>query len=224
VTDLRILEERLGHHFHHAGLLERALVHGDAYGGPPGNRARSNERLSILGDAVVDLLATERVLEEHPGAGVGDITERRKPLVNNTSLAAAAERFGVWGYLTKVQTGTQGRETILSTAMEAIVAAAYLDGGLAAARAVFSRCALLPAPTRQRPPEPKPSPPEPKRAAVAPGAVPGRRRGRGRRGRRGGRPDTAPGPGWTGKGARGLGAGGGTPPRRGRSLGPGPET
>lgn len=137
------LEDRLGHRFRDSGLLARALTHSSALPdlrvGHDGNESASdNERLEFLGDAVLNLLASEYLLEKFPGWSEGQLSKSRARLVNAHALEQAARRLnlGIHLRLGRGEEKTGGREkpTLLADAFEAIVAAIYLDGGLQAAR------------------------------------------------------------------------------------------
>ena len=136
------LEEKLGYRFKDATLLERALV-------TPAVRmierdAKDNQRLEFLGDAVFGLLSAEVVFRRHPDEQEGLLTVRRTRLVSGAALAEVAEKLGLRAWL-KRNVGAHEippRAKLLADAMEAIMGAVWLDGGLEAARAVFMRLPL----------------------------------------------------------------------------------
>lgn len=146
------LEERLGHHFQNAALLERALTHSSAV---PELRAglgektaseisaEDNERLEFLGDAVLELLASEHLLETFPDWSEGQLSKSRARIVNARSLGAAARRLGLGEHLRvgrgEEKTGGREKQTLLADAFEAVLAAVYLDAGLSAARDMLRR-------------------------------------------------------------------------------------
>jgi ribonuclease III len=146
------LEERLGYKFVQPALLQRALTHSSAVpqlracpgtSGRDDDPAQANERFEFLGDAVLDLLASEYLLENFPDWSEGRLSKSRARIVNAHSLDAAARRLGIGAFLRlgKGEEKTGGREkpAILADALEAIVAAIYLDGGLPVAREVLRR-------------------------------------------------------------------------------------
>ena len=138
------LEERLGYRFRDAELLERALTHRSALAGPAEFAAVAhNERLEFLGDAVLELIASESLLDSFPDWSEGQLSRSRARLVNAHSLEAAARQLELGGELRlgKGEEKTGGREkpALLADAFEAVVAAIYLDGGLDAARAFLRR-------------------------------------------------------------------------------------
>jgi ribonuclease-3 len=133
------LERRLGYAFADRGLLERALTHSSAAAG--GSRARDNEVLEFLGDRVIGLLAAERLAELHPEAPEGALSPRLSALVSGKACAEVGRRIELGAALRLAGSETKGggrdKSSILADATEAVMAALYLDGGLAAARAVF---------------------------------------------------------------------------------------
>jgi ribonuclease III len=149
------LQERLGYSFSNTALLERALTHSSATPElragrqdkePGASGKEDNEQLEFLGDAVLDLLASEFLLAAFPEWSEGQLSKSRSRLVNASSLSAAARRLNLGEYLRlgrgEEKTGGREKPALLADAFEAVVAAIYLDGGLAAAREVL-RHALL---------------------------------------------------------------------------------
>jgi len=148
------LEERLGHKFSNRELLERALTHSSAIpelrGGaelPPDSAHLSdNERLEFLGDAVLELLASEHLLAAFPEWSEGQLSKSRARIVNASSLEAAARRLRLGEHLRlgrgEEKTGGREKQTLLADAFEAVVAAVYLDAGLGAARELLQRTLL----------------------------------------------------------------------------------
>lgn len=140
------LERRLGHAFRNPALLERALTHasvGEGADKAAGKPARDNQRLEFLGDRVLGLLVAERLMIEFGDADEGEMSSRLHALVDKPACARAAEAMGVGPAMRlspgETKQGGRRREGVLGDAMEAILAAAYFDGGLDAARAVFER-------------------------------------------------------------------------------------
>ena len=146
------LEQRLGHEFRNAALLERALTHSSAI---PELRAASaagelsradlqdNEQLEFLGDAVLDMLASEYLLEKFADWSEGQLSKSRARLVNARALEDAARRLQLGEHLLlgrgEEKTGGRDKPAILANAFEAVVAALYLDAGLPAARQMLRR-------------------------------------------------------------------------------------
>jgi ribonuclease III len=145
------LEELLGHRFLIRALLERALTHSSAVpelkspgAEDAGNPLpQDNERLEFLGDAVLELLASEYLLATFPEWSEGQLSKSRARLVNAGSLETAARRLKLGEHLRlgrgEEKTGGREKQTLLADAFEAVVAAVYLDAGLGAARDVLRR-------------------------------------------------------------------------------------
>ena len=133
------LERRLGYAFTDRALLERALTHSSAAGG--GGKTRDNEVLEFVGDRVIGLLAAERLAQLHPEAPEGELSPRLSALVSGRACAEVARRIELGEALRLAGSETKGggreKPSILADAAEAVMAALYFDGGLAAARAVF---------------------------------------------------------------------------------------
>lgn len=133
------LEDALGYRFTDRELLERALTHrswGSDHGGP------DNERLEFLGDAVL-YLAVSELLYERGDLDEGDMTKVRAGVVDEGALVAVAGKVGVDRLVRlgpgEEAAGGRARASILADAMEAILAAVLLDGGIEAAGAVIRR-------------------------------------------------------------------------------------
>jgi len=139
----RELEAALEYAFDDPSRLELALTHSSrAY--ETGSRDRHNERLEFLGDAILGFVVGERLLDAAgPGTQVGDLSRRRAELVSEAPLAAKARALGLGPHIRlgkgAARTGERERDSLLADALEAIVAAIYLDGGLDAARAFVLR-------------------------------------------------------------------------------------
>ncbi len=123
--------DRIGHRFADPALLERALTHRSA--GP-----KHNERLEFLGDGVVNLLVAEALFARWPKADEGALTRARAELVREASLAAIARRLDLGPRLVmgpgEMKSGGHRRDSILADAVEAVVAAIYLDAGFEGCR------------------------------------------------------------------------------------------
>ena len=139
-----VLEDRLGYRFKDRNLLLRALTHVSfANESPP---ERDNESLAFLGDAVLSLVVTEHLWQTGEDEPVGVLTPRRASVVAGEKLARWAEDLEI-GPLLRVGrgeelTGGRAKRSVLATALEAILGAIYLEGGLAAARIVVRRLAV----------------------------------------------------------------------------------
>ena len=134
--DLKALQEALGYHFHDISLLKRALTHPSA-----GND--NNQRLEFLGDAVLQLSMSDILYAAHPEMEEGGMTFLRARMVREETLCAVARKLNV-GRNLKMEygcemSGGRNRPAILADAMEAILAAIYLDGGFKEAAALVKR-------------------------------------------------------------------------------------
>lgn len=113
------------------GLYSQALTHRSA-------GARNNERLEFIGDALVNLIAAELLYEQYPKADEGAMTRMRASMVREAALATLARQLGLGERLHlgpgEMKSGGQRRDSILADALEALVAAYYLDQGWVAMR------------------------------------------------------------------------------------------
>ena len=120
-----------GHSFADGGLLTQALSHRSA--GSP-----HNERLEFLGDALLNLIVAEQLYLRWPKADEGAMTRARAELVRESALAAVARNLDLGSRLIlgpgELKTGGHRRDSILADALEAVIAALYLDGGFDACR------------------------------------------------------------------------------------------
>ncbi|HRP86919.1 MAG TPA: ribonuclease III [Gammaproteobacteria bacterium] len=125
------LERELGYRFKDEDLLARALTHRSAGG-------RHNERLEFLGDAALSLVVAEALYQRLPDAPEGHLSRLRASLVRRSSLAEVARGLGFPGRLRlgpgELKSGGFRRDSILADALEAVLGAIYLDGGLDALR------------------------------------------------------------------------------------------
>ena len=135
------LELALGYRFGDVDQLRQALQHrswvGETGEGP------SNERLEFLGDTILQFVVTDFIYANYPEYPPGDIAMLRSSVVRNEVLFEVAREVGLGGYLRlgKGEESTGGREksSILADAMEAVLGAVFLDGGLEAARSLILR-------------------------------------------------------------------------------------
>lgn len=136
------LEESLGHHFAEPGLLAQALRHSSTARGRDG-RADTNERLEFLGDRVLGLVVAEMLFQVFPDEEEGPLARRHAALVRREALVRVAELIGLQAHLDlapgEAEAGGRDKPTILGDACEAVIAALYLDGGLATAAAFVTR-------------------------------------------------------------------------------------
>lgn len=130
------LQERIGYHFENQNLLINALTH-SSYANEAtskGEDAKSNERLEFLGDSVLSLIVSRYLFEEYPDLPEGDLSKIRAQTVCEKTLAAFARQIALGDYLLlghgEQQNKGNERDSILSDAFEALLAAIYLDGSL----------------------------------------------------------------------------------------------
>jgi ribonuclease-3 len=139
-----VLGPRLGHTFRDPELLRQALTHRSFTNENPG--APDNERLALLGDAVLALVVAERLLAAAPEEPVGVLTPRRAALVSGENLARWAGSLELGAHLRlgrgEEQMGGRAKESVLATALEAVVGVIYLEAGLAAARGAVALLAV----------------------------------------------------------------------------------
>lgn len=136
MRDFGALQEALGYRFSNEKLLAQALTHRSLGEG-------HNQRLEFLGDSVLGLLIAEMLYALYPNEAEGDLSKRLVSLVNGEKLAAIASTLGLGALLAmsaseEEQGGRQSRSN-LEDACEAMLGAAYLDGGLEAARGIIAR-------------------------------------------------------------------------------------
>jgi ribonuclease-3 len=131
-------QQVIGYRFNRPQLLAEALTHKSYINERKDAGGKDNERLEFLGDAVLSLIISEHAADVLPSSSEGDLSKLKARLVSEASLAPAARRLGL-GPLLRLGRGEelgQGREksSLLANALEAVIAAVYLDGGLAEAR------------------------------------------------------------------------------------------
>ena len=135
---LKMLEEIIGYTFKNEHLLPHALTHSSYANERHWDKKRCNERLEFLGDAVLEVVSSEFLFLNHPDMPEGEMTKLRASLVCEPALAYCAEAISLGDYLIlgkgEDMTGGRKRPSVVSDAMEAVIGAIYLDGGLANAK------------------------------------------------------------------------------------------
>ena len=128
-SDLATLQTTLAYRFKNVQLLKQALTH-CSFG------ADNNERLEFLGDALLDLIVGESVFNQHPDADEGNLSRLRSSIVNKSALAGIGRAWNLGEHVLmgagELKSGGRSRDSTLADTVEAVVAAVYLDGGLAA--------------------------------------------------------------------------------------------
>lgn len=138
-ADLRAFEGRIGHAFRQPELLVRAVTHASL---ATATRA-SNERLEFLGDRVLGLAMAEALFAADKGAAEGKLAPRLNALVRLETCAAVAREVGLGDILklgrSEMLSGGRRKDALLGDAIEAVIAAVFLDAGYEAARGVVHR-------------------------------------------------------------------------------------
>lgn len=142
---METLETKLGYTFHDRALLENALTH-SSFANENHSPDGSNERLEFLGDSILGMVTAEFLYRTHPDLPEGDLTRTRAALVCEESLVEVADRLELGKFLRlgrgEAAGGGRERPSIRADAVEAVLAAVYLDGGLAEARKIVQRFIL----------------------------------------------------------------------------------
>ena len=135
--DLKLLQDTLHYRFHNLALLEEALRHSSYVNEHPDDSMRDNERMEFLGDAVLNLVIGHLLMYAYPEMREGELSRIRANLVNETQLAAIGRNLnlGDFLYLGKGEIQSNGRDknSLLANAVEAVIAAIYMDGDFEAA-------------------------------------------------------------------------------------------
>jgi ribonuclease-3 len=133
-SELRAFQGRLGHRFTRPELLIRAVTHPSM----SSVHRDDNQRLEFLGDRVLGLVMAEALLEADPAAAEGQLAPRYNALVRKEACAAVAREIDLGAVLklgrSEMKSGGRRKEALLGDAMEAVIAAIYLDAGFEAAR------------------------------------------------------------------------------------------
>jgi ribonuclease III len=130
------LQQRLGYSFGDRGILLQSLTHksfGHEFLQDKPIALRDNERLEFLGDAILDVVVSDILLETFPESNEGHLSKMRAAVVNERTLAEVAKSISLQDVLRlgkgEMQTGGNEKPSILSSTLEALIAAIYLDGG-----------------------------------------------------------------------------------------------
>lgn len=138
MPDIKEFQKILGVTFNNPALLEQALVHSSYINENPSRSIGHNERLEFLGDAVLDYIVAEKLYRDFPDISEGEMTRLRAALVRRETLARIAGdiKLGAFLFMGKGEESTGGRNKLpnLAGALEALIAAVYLDLGAAAAK------------------------------------------------------------------------------------------
>ncbi len=133
---LNRLIERIGYEFKDESLLRLALTHRSS-------GASHNERLEFLGDSILGFVVADFLYRQHAKVSEGDLSRLRSSLVSKPALAVHARALGLGDHLIlgsgEAKSGGRDRDSILADAVEALIAATFLDGGMDAASALVKR-------------------------------------------------------------------------------------
>ncbi len=146
IRDLKKLEKIAGYQFQNPELLRQALTHSSYANEKKMGKNKSNERLEFLGDAVLELISSEFLFSKHPDIAEGELTKKRASMVCEPSLAMSARDIHLQEFILLGKgeefTGGRERDSITSDALEAVIGAIYLDGGIEQARNFILRFVL----------------------------------------------------------------------------------
>jgi len=150
---IKELEEAIGYRFGNISLLQNALSHSSYANERWHNSLMSNERLEFLGDSVLGMLVAEHLYRSFPNRPEGELTRMRADMVCEKTLAGIAGQIGLGKHLLlgkgEEQGGGRNRDSILADAVESVIAACYLDGGMEAAKRFIERFVLVNVPVNQ---------------------------------------------------------------------------
>lgn len=140
------LETAMGYRFNNITLLQNALAHSSYANERWHNSLKSNERLEFLGDSILGMVVAEYLYRNFPDRPEGDLTRMRADMVCETSLAQIADKLNLGKHLLlgngEELGGGRTRASILADAVESIIAAVFLDGGMEPAKAFIQRFVL----------------------------------------------------------------------------------
>ena len=138
MKNLLDLEHKLNYYFNDRNLLKNALLHKSLGNERKEYKNQNNERLELLGDAVLDLIVAEYLYKNYKSASEGTIAKLKAMIVSEPILAKISRQIGVGKFLMlsrgEVMSGGRNRESILADSFEAILGAVYIDSNLDEAR------------------------------------------------------------------------------------------
>lgn len=143
---IKALESKIGYQFHDDRLLKHALTHSSFANENHHAGYTSNERLEFLGDSILGQITAEYLFRIQPEIAEGNMSKFRSELVCETALFAVAKQLDLGDYIRlgkgEERTGGRERPSILADAVEAVIAAIYLDGGFSHAKDFVDRFVL----------------------------------------------------------------------------------
>ena len=150
---IKDLEAAIGYRFANITLLQNALAHSSYANERWHDSLMSNERLEFLGDSILGMVVADHLYKQFPDRPEGELTRMRADMVCETSLAAVAERIELGKHLLlghgEEQSGGRTRPSILADAVESVIAACFLDGGMAAAERFIKQFVLCNVPVNR---------------------------------------------------------------------------
>ena len=150
---IKDLEAAIGYTFQNITLVQNALTHSSYANERWHNSLMSNERLEFLGDSVLGMVVAEYLYRNFPDRPEGELTRMRADMVCEQALALVAHRIDLGKHLLlgrgEEQSGGRNRASILADAVESVIAAMFLDGGMDAAKAFIDRFVLCDVPVRK---------------------------------------------------------------------------
>ena len=150
---IKDLETAIGYRFKNISLLQNALTHSSYANEHWHNSLKSNERLEFLGDSILGMVVAEYLYKNFPDRLEGELTRMRADMVCEKTLAAVAGRIELGQHLLlgngEEQGGGRSRNSILADAVESVIAASFLDGGMAAARQFIDKFILVEVPVKK---------------------------------------------------------------------------
>ena len=150
---IKDLEEAIGYRFQNIALLQNALTHSSYANERWHNSLLSNERLEFLGDSILGMVVAEHLYKQFPDRPEGELTKMRADMVCESSLAAIADKIGLGKHLLlghgEDRLGGRNRASILADAVESVIAASFLDGGMAAAESFITQFVLTNVPVKR---------------------------------------------------------------------------
>ena len=143
---IKELEEAMGYRFRNISLLQNAVTHSSYANERYHNSLMSNERLEFLGDSILGMVVAEHLYRNFPDRPEGELTRMRADMVCEKTLARVADRIQLGKHLLlghgEEQGGGRSRDSILADAVESVIAASFLDGGMEPARRFIGRFIL----------------------------------------------------------------------------------
>ena len=150
---IKDLEEAIGYRFKNITLLQNALTHSSYANERWHNSLLSNERLEFLGDSILGMVVAEHLYKQFPDRPEGELTKMRADMVCESSLAVIADKIGLGQHLLlghgEDRLGGRNRASILADAVESVIAASFLDGGMAAAEGFIRSFVLTNVPVKR---------------------------------------------------------------------------